>query len=139
MKQECNTSTQIRCKTKHGDSSLGARQNYTKKRLRISSLTAWIKIEETLPTSIKEKETHWHRRAVSLLHHKAAKKKKPMGIWRVSGSIRLQNIAERSIVVFISTPSGNKLMGILNQMGMEYLSKFMGLLMVQSKLFKLVQ
>eukprot|EP00983_Pelagomonas_calceolata_P080083 1154984-Pelagomonas_calceolata.AAC.3 len=29
--------------------------------------------EETLPTSIKERETHWLRRVVSLLHHKATK------------------------------------------------------------------
>eukprot|EP00983_Pelagomonas_calceolata_P056848 1144809-Pelagomonas_calceolata.AAC.3 len=29
------------------------------------------KAEKTLPTSIKEKETHWFQRAVSPLHHKA--------------------------------------------------------------------
>eukprot|EP00983_Pelagomonas_calceolata_P010714 346559-Pelagomonas_calceolata.AAC.1 len=31
------------------------------------------KAEETLPTSIMEEETHWPRRAVSPLHHKAVK------------------------------------------------------------------
>eukprot|EP00983_Pelagomonas_calceolata_P011156 359334-Pelagomonas_calceolata.AAC.1 len=62
-----------------------------------------------------------------------------MGIWRVAGSTRLQNLAVRSITVFHSTSNGNKLMGILNRMGMELLSKFMGPLMVQSKLFRLVQ
>eukprot|EP00983_Pelagomonas_calceolata_P035315 1104423-Pelagomonas_calceolata.AAC.1 len=61
-----------------------------------------------------------------------------MGIWRVTGSTRLQNLAVRSIT-FHSTSSGNKLVGILNRMGMEFLSKLMGPLMVQSKLFKLVQ
>eukprot|EP00983_Pelagomonas_calceolata_P006207 205890-Pelagomonas_calceolata.AAC.1 len=45
----------------------------------------------------------------------------------------------RSITIFHSTSSGNKLMGILSQMGMEFLSRSMGPLMVQSKLFKLVQ
>eukprot|EP00983_Pelagomonas_calceolata_P011516 372055-Pelagomonas_calceolata.AAC.1 len=60
-----------------------------------------------------------------------------MGIWRVTGSTRLQNLAVKSVTIFHSTSSGNKLIGILNQMGMEFLSKFMGPLMVQSKLFKL--
>eukprot|EP00983_Pelagomonas_calceolata_P031097 976535-Pelagomonas_calceolata.AAC.1 len=36
---------------------------------------------ETLPTSIKEKTTHWLRRAVSPLHHKATKQKVLTGIW----------------------------------------------------------
>eukprot|EP00983_Pelagomonas_calceolata_P057754 1145204-Pelagomonas_calceolata.AAC.4 len=48
--------------------------------------------EKTLPTSIKEKETHWLRRAVSPLQHKA-KKKVLMGVWRVTGSTRLHNLA----------------------------------------------
>eukprot|EP00983_Pelagomonas_calceolata_P053424 1143283-Pelagomonas_calceolata.AAC.2 len=62
-----------------------------------------------------------------------------MGIWRFTGSTQLQNLAVRSITIFHSTSSGNKLVGILNRMplGIEFLSKFMGLLMVQSKLFKL--
>eukprot|EP00983_Pelagomonas_calceolata_P085918 1156651-Pelagomonas_calceolata.AAC.2 len=74
--------------------------------------------EETLPTSIKEKETHWLRRAVSLLHHKATKKKKLMGIW--------------------STPSGNKLVGILNRVGMKLTSKLNGTMVIQPQLFELV-
>eukprot|EP00983_Pelagomonas_calceolata_P046297 1140095-Pelagomonas_calceolata.AAC.4 len=39
------------------------------------------------------------------------KKKTLMGIWRVIGSTRLHNLAARSIFVFNSTPSGNKLVG----------------------------
>eukprot|EP00983_Pelagomonas_calceolata_P014423 459408-Pelagomonas_calceolata.AAC.1 len=35
------------------------------------------------------------RKAVSPLHHKAAKQKMAMGIWRVTGSTRLQNLAVR--------------------------------------------
>eukprot|EP00983_Pelagomonas_calceolata_P013725 440020-Pelagomonas_calceolata.AAC.1 len=62
-----------------------------------------------------------------------------MGIWRVTGSTPLQNLAVRSITIFHSTSSGNKLMGILNRVGMEFLSKFIGPLMVQSELFNLVQ
>eukprot|EP00983_Pelagomonas_calceolata_P061974 1147076-Pelagomonas_calceolata.AAC.3 len=60
---------------------------------------------ETLPTSITEKETRWLRRAVSPLHHKAVKQKMLMGIWRVTGSTWLHNLAVRSITVFNSTPS----------------------------------
>eukprot|EP00983_Pelagomonas_calceolata_P118080 1160469-Pelagomonas_calceolata.AAC.12 len=33
----------------------------------------------TLPATVKEKETHWFRRAVSPPHHKAAKQKVLMG------------------------------------------------------------
>eukprot|EP00983_Pelagomonas_calceolata_P021732 681379-Pelagomonas_calceolata.AAC.1 len=55
-------------------------------------------------TSMKEKETHWLKRAVSL-HHKATKQKKVMGFWRVTGSARLQNLAVRSITIFHSTSS----------------------------------
>eukprot|EP00983_Pelagomonas_calceolata_P134886 1162102-Pelagomonas_calceolata.AAC.8 len=65
-----------------------------------------------------------------------------MGIWRDIGSTRFQNLAVRNITIFHSTSgatSGNKLMGILNRMGMEFLSKFMGPFLVKSKLFKLVQ
>eukprot|EP00983_Pelagomonas_calceolata_P029768 932801-Pelagomonas_calceolata.AAC.1 len=62
-----------------------------------------------------------------------------MWIWRVTGSTRLQNMAVRKMTIFHSTSSGNKLVGILNRMGMEFLSKLMVPLMVQSELFKLVQ
>eukprot|EP00983_Pelagomonas_calceolata_P042917 1138708-Pelagomonas_calceolata.AAC.1 len=63
-----------------------------------------MQAEKTLSTSIKEKETHWHRRAVSPLHHKATILKMLMETWRVSGSTRLQGLAVRSIIVFNSTP-----------------------------------
>eukprot|EP00983_Pelagomonas_calceolata_P076758 1153555-Pelagomonas_calceolata.AAC.1 len=59
------------------------------------------------------------------------------------GSTWTQNLAVRGITVFISTSSGNKLVGILNQMGMKFMSKFNGTLMVQSdwelQLLKLVK
>eukprot|EP00983_Pelagomonas_calceolata_P122321 1160896-Pelagomonas_calceolata.AAC.3 len=45
----------------------------------------------------------------------------------------------RSIIVFNSTPSGNKLVGINNRMGMKFASKFNGMLVVQSQSFKLIK
>eukprot|EP00983_Pelagomonas_calceolata_P116735 1160343-Pelagomonas_calceolata.AAC.1 len=41
-----------------------------------------------------------------------------MGVWGVTGSTRLQNLAVRSFVIK-STPSRNKFMSILNRMGMQ--------------------
>eukprot|EP00983_Pelagomonas_calceolata_P086415 1156752-Pelagomonas_calceolata.AAC.3 len=49
-----------------------------------------------------------------------------MGSWRVTGNTRLQDMAVKSIIVFNSVPSGNKLVGILNRMGMRFASKFNG-------------
>eukprot|EP00983_Pelagomonas_calceolata_P115857 1160245-Pelagomonas_calceolata.AAC.2 len=95
--------------------------------------------EETLPTSIKEKETYWLKKAVSPLHHKDYKKNNLMGIWRVIGSTRLHNLAARSILVFNSTPSGNKLVGIHNRMGMKFASKLIGTTVVKPQLFKLIK
>eukprot|EP00983_Pelagomonas_calceolata_P029245 916859-Pelagomonas_calceolata.AAC.1 len=62
-----------------------------------------------------------------------------MGVWRVIGSNRLQNLAVRKVTVFNSSLSGNKLVSILDRMGMKFVSKFNGTLVVQSKLLKLVQ
>eukprot|EP00983_Pelagomonas_calceolata_P122486 1160913-Pelagomonas_calceolata.AAC.6 len=64
-----------------------------------------------------------------------------MGIWMVTGSIRLQNLAVRSTCAFNCTPSGNKLVGIHNSMGTEFASKFNSMLpvVVKFQLFKLVQ
>eukprot|EP00983_Pelagomonas_calceolata_P039397 1137170-Pelagomonas_calceolata.AAC.1 len=42
-----------------------------------------------------------------------------MGIWRVTGSTQLQILAVRSICVFNCMSSGNKLVGILNRVGMK--------------------
>eukprot|EP00983_Pelagomonas_calceolata_P088336 1157180-Pelagomonas_calceolata.AAC.2 len=42
-----------------------------------------------------------------------------MGVWRVTGSTWLQNLAVRSAFVLESTPSGNKFMSILNRMGRD--------------------
>eukprot|EP00983_Pelagomonas_calceolata_P047384 1140620-Pelagomonas_calceolata.AAC.13 len=46
-----------------------------------------------------------------------------MGIWKVTGSNRLQGLAARRIIVFNSTPSGNKLVGIHNRMVIKFVSK----------------
>eukprot|EP00983_Pelagomonas_calceolata_P053276 1143237-Pelagomonas_calceolata.AAC.1 len=62
-----------------------------------------------------------------------------MGIWRVTGSTWLQNLAVRSNTVFNSTPGGNKLVCAHNRMGMQFARKFYGMLMVKSQLFKLVK
>eukprot|EP00983_Pelagomonas_calceolata_P018036 565926-Pelagomonas_calceolata.AAC.1 len=40
-----------------------------------------------------------------------------MGIWRVTGSTRLQNLAVYCIFVFNSTPNGNKFGSALNRVG----------------------
>eukprot|EP00983_Pelagomonas_calceolata_P009147 296115-Pelagomonas_calceolata.AAC.1 len=62
-----------------------------------------------------------------------------MGIWRVTGSTRLQNVAVRSICVFNSTPSSNKHVGIHDRMGMELVGKYDGKLVVRSQLSKRVK
>eukprot|EP00983_Pelagomonas_calceolata_P047319 1140579-Pelagomonas_calceolata.AAC.3 len=62
-----------------------------------------------------------------------------MRIWRVSGSTQLQNLAMRRMIVFNSMPSGNKLVGVHNRMGMKFASKFNGTSMVKSKLLKLIK
>eukprot|EP00983_Pelagomonas_calceolata_P076558 1153466-Pelagomonas_calceolata.AAC.2 len=68
-----------------------------------------METEEALPKSVKEKEIHWLRSSVSLLHHKAAEEEMLMGIRGITGSTRLQDLAVGGIIVFNSTPSGNKL------------------------------
>eukprot|EP00983_Pelagomonas_calceolata_P078376 1154238-Pelagomonas_calceolata.AAC.2 len=57
-----------------------------------------------------------------------------MEIWRVSGSTQLQNLAARNMIVFNSTPSGNKLVGVHDRMGMKFASIFNGALVFQSQL-----
>eukprot|EP00983_Pelagomonas_calceolata_P124758 1161139-Pelagomonas_calceolata.AAC.7 len=52
-------------------------------------------------------------------------------IWKVTGSIQLQSLDVRSIFVFKSTPSGNKLVVLHNRMGMKFASMFNGALVVQ--------
>eukprot|EP00983_Pelagomonas_calceolata_P037643 1136440-Pelagomonas_calceolata.AAC.2 len=59
-----------------------------------------------------------------------------MGIWRVIGSARLHNLATKSILVFNSTPSGNKLVGIHDIMGMKFASKFIGALVVDHEILE---
>eukprot|EP00983_Pelagomonas_calceolata_P001125 38668-Pelagomonas_calceolata.AAC.1 len=41
-------------------------------------------------------------------HHKVLEQEVLMGVWRDTGSARLQNLAVRSVFVLNSTPSGNK-------------------------------
>eukprot|EP00983_Pelagomonas_calceolata_P040646 1137708-Pelagomonas_calceolata.AAC.2 len=48
-------------------------------------------------------------------------------------------MAARGITVINSTPSGNKLVGILYRTGMKSVSKFNGTSVVKSQLFKLVE
>eukprot|EP00983_Pelagomonas_calceolata_P066574 1149102-Pelagomonas_calceolata.AAC.8 len=113
----------------------------------VDDLTAqkdWVALQEesvyaekTLPTSIKETEKQRLRRAVSPLHHKATEKRVLIGVWRVLGSVRLQNLFVRSISVLNSTPSGSKPVGIHDRMGMKFASKFNGALVVQPQLLKL--
>eukprot|EP00983_Pelagomonas_calceolata_P086222 1156720-Pelagomonas_calceolata.AAC.5 len=43
-----------------------------------------MEAEGTLPASIKEKETHWLRRAVSPLHHEAAKQKESFQLYHIA-------------------------------------------------------
>eukprot|EP00983_Pelagomonas_calceolata_P023856 751174-Pelagomonas_calceolata.AAC.1 len=109
---------QYRSKTKHKlrwiDGTLVARFHYF-------FLRKWP-AEESLPRSIKEQETHWLRRALSLPQHKVTKRIMLMGIWGVTGSTQLQNLAVKISLVFSSTPSGNKLVGICNRMGMKFAS-----------------
>eukprot|EP00983_Pelagomonas_calceolata_P024901 782963-Pelagomonas_calceolata.AAC.1 len=57
-----------------------------------------------------------------------------MGIWMVTGSTWLQNVTVRGAIDFNSTPSGTKLVGIHNIMGMKFASKFDGMLAVKSQL-----
>eukprot|EP00983_Pelagomonas_calceolata_P053665 1143389-Pelagomonas_calceolata.AAC.1 len=51
---------------------------------------------------MKERETHWLRRAASPLHHEATDMKVLMGILRVTGSTWLQNLAVRGIMFSIA-------------------------------------
>eukprot|EP00983_Pelagomonas_calceolata_P028237 884144-Pelagomonas_calceolata.AAC.2 len=60
-----------------------------------------------------------------------------MGIWRVTGSTRLHNLTVGSVFVFNSTSSGNKLVGTCNRVGIKFASKFNGMFLVKSQLFKL--
>eukprot|EP00983_Pelagomonas_calceolata_P057456 1145070-Pelagomonas_calceolata.AAC.4 len=79
---------------------------------------------------MKEKKTHWLRRAVSPLHHKSTKQIMLMGILKINASTRLQNLAVRSIFVFNSTPNGDKFVDMRNRMGKKFASKFNGTLVV---------
>eukprot|EP00983_Pelagomonas_calceolata_P031744 995761-Pelagomonas_calceolata.AAC.1 len=51
----------------------------------------------------------------------------------------LQNLAVRSIVVFKSTASVNKLVGVHNRISMQFASNFIGTLVVKSQLSELVK
>eukprot|EP00983_Pelagomonas_calceolata_P022833 718556-Pelagomonas_calceolata.AAC.1 len=64
---------------------------------------------------------HWLRRAMSPLHHKDLEQEALMGVWRVPGSTRLQNLALRSVFVLNSTPSGTR--GMLSIAGPNNIQK----------------
>eukprot|EP00983_Pelagomonas_calceolata_P012465 399568-Pelagomonas_calceolata.AAC.3 len=64
----------------------------------LKDLNQEFQAEKTLPSLIKEKETHWLRRAVSPLHHKATKRRSSLphyndnngdleGYWKGKGYI----------------------------------------------------
>eukprot|EP00983_Pelagomonas_calceolata_P053662 1143386-Pelagomonas_calceolata.AAC.2 len=76
---------------------------------------------------------------MSPLHHKAVKEQELTRIRRINGSTQLQHLAVRNFIVFNSTPSGNKLVGVHNRMGMQFARKSKGMLVVKSQLFKLVK
>eukprot|EP00983_Pelagomonas_calceolata_P097758 1158275-Pelagomonas_calceolata.AAC.4 len=83
------------------------------------------------PTSIKEKETHWLKRAVSPLHHKEEIRRASRdleGCQRPSAPDR----SAKSNLVFNSAPSGIKLVGILYRMCMEVTCKLANLLVVEA-------
>eukprot|EP00983_Pelagomonas_calceolata_P015821 501538-Pelagomonas_calceolata.AAC.1 len=63
-----------------------------------------MKAEHTLPTSIKEKEAHWLKRAGSPFHHKGKEQKGLVGIWKVTGKVcrQLQKMATRSILLSVA-------------------------------------
>eukprot|EP00983_Pelagomonas_calceolata_P033324 1043614-Pelagomonas_calceolata.AAC.5 len=84
---------------------------------------------KTLPTSTEDKETHWLRRTVSLLHHEAMSQKMLMGIWRapiivfwVTGSTRIHNLAVRSIRVLTARLAVTSLLGYITEWAWSMLS-----------------
>eukprot|EP00983_Pelagomonas_calceolata_P110145 1159636-Pelagomonas_calceolata.AAC.6 len=93
---------------------------------------ALIDVKNVLIANIgfQEDKTLWLRRTLCFLH-KAMDLKVLMGIWRFTGSIRLQVQAVRSINVSKSSPSGNKLVGIPFRMSMKLTGKLNGTLVVQ--------
>eukprot|EP00983_Pelagomonas_calceolata_P052297 1142788-Pelagomonas_calceolata.AAC.2 len=82
--------------------------------------------EETLPTLTKEKGDTLAQKSRKSPPPRSYKKKTLVGIWRVTGSAWLHNLAAKSIRVFSSTPSGNKLVGVHNRVGMKFTSKLNG-------------
>eukprot|EP00983_Pelagomonas_calceolata_P075826 1153170-Pelagomonas_calceolata.AAC.2 len=63
----------------------------------------------SLPTTVKERETHLLRKAVTPLQHKAMEQTGLVGTWRATGSTWLHNLAARDIVVFKNPPYGMNL------------------------------
>eukprot|EP00983_Pelagomonas_calceolata_P045532 1139784-Pelagomonas_calceolata.AAC.4 len=107
-----------------------------------------MKAEEALPTSIKEKETHWAKKSCE---SPPPQSRNEQGLW-VSG--RLMEAPDsrtqlRGVFLFSIAPalSGNKLVGIYNRMGMKFASTmgmkfasmFIGTLVAQSQMLKLVK
>ena len=94
---------------------------------------------ETPPTSIKEKETHWLRRAVSLPTTRTEGKRNLMQIRWVPRGTRPWDLAVGSIIVCESTSSGHKFVGVNSRMGIQTTGKFSGTLVVTTQLFELIK
>eukprot|EP00983_Pelagomonas_calceolata_P122252 1160890-Pelagomonas_calceolata.AAC.1 len=73
----------------------------------------------TPPTSIKEKETHWLEGDASPHHHKAQEQRGLVETLRVTGTLRLQDLVVRRVIVFNRAPRGGKFVSILYRMGMK--------------------
>eukprot|EP00983_Pelagomonas_calceolata_P059614 1146005-Pelagomonas_calceolata.AAC.2 len=62
------------------------------------NIDQWTPCEILHTNNVPDQNTI-NKNAVSPLHHKAAEKNVLVGVWRVAGSTRVQNLAARSINV----------------------------------------
>ena len=77
---------------------------------------------------------------MSLPHHKEGKKKKElMGIRGVARGTRPRSLAIGNTIVFDSTSSGHKFVGVNSRMGIQTTGKFSGTLVVKTQLFELIK
>eukprot|EP00983_Pelagomonas_calceolata_P010729 347005-Pelagomonas_calceolata.AAC.2 len=80
---------------------------------------------------MQENEIHWLRRAGS--PPESYEQKGLLGIWRVTGSAPLQNLAARSTFAFNSASSGNQSVGILTDDHGAYAAKAAGMVCLVTK------
>eukprot|EP00983_Pelagomonas_calceolata_P117520 1160423-Pelagomonas_calceolata.AAC.5 len=95
-----------------------------------------MEAEETLPTSIKEKEGHRLKRAEKPLHHTAGTKR-ASGTWRVAGSTWLQNLAARSILCYACLV-GTSVWAFFTECAWSLLASLLARWWSRPKLFQLV-